>query len=306
MCEFLKRFFACLKPIVEDLDNKKTELDNIKEELDNINEFIDHVMDDEKKIGEYSNQTLIHQALGILDSEVSEYKAMVYLIEADNQNIQRLPQYQNAVQYLRKILKYFNVRLEDLTTLYKKLNSEYHYKEIAKKYYDLFQKEGMYIDDNDEFIELLLSLEISDNDKRDILSYVIKMNVDYYVTNLNEEFEIDKEQDLRKIQEIIHSNKNLLTNEYLSFVEKIGKYVNLSLPIKKIINYDILEKIDINNILLAKIIYLINQISQNYKSCSFGLVSKYIKEYDELMILKEKLSENKEKEEIIKIIRGGY
>ena len=68
----------------------------------------------------------------------------------------------------------------------------------------------------------------------------------------------------------------------------------------------ILEKIDINNILLAKIIYLINQISQNYKSCSFGLVSKYIKEYDELMILKEKLSENKEKEEIIKIIRGGY
>ena len=67
-----------------------------------------------------------------------------------------------------------------------------------------------------------------------------------------------------------------------------------------------MNKIDINNLILAKTIYLTHKITQCYKSCEFGLVSKYIKEYDELMVLKENIKNINNKEEIIGIVKGGY
>lgn len=306
MCEFLKRFLACLEPIIGDLDSRKEELDKLNNDLADIKDFFVYIEGDIKKIGKYHNQKLIHQILSNLNSDVSEYDGMVYLIEADNSSIQKLPQYQKAVQYMYDIFRYFDVYFSNLTKLCANLDDEYKYKSLAKKYYDLFQNDNMYLNDNNVFVDFLLKLNISKEDKRDILCYVIKMNVDYYNSNLNENIEIDKQQDLRKIQEIIYANRGLLNNEYASFVEQVEKQVNLSLPIERIVNHDILEKININNLLLAKTIYLTNKISQNYKSCEFGLVSKYIKEYDELMVVKEKIKDEKDQNKIIKIIKGGY
>lgn len=306
MCEFLKRFLTCLEPIIIDLDSQKEELNNVKEELDNINDFLAYVSNDVKKIGKYLHQKLIHQNLTNMDSEVSEYEAMVYLIDTDNPSIQKLPQYQNALQYMEKVLQYFETLDTKLNDVYKELNDKCHYKSLAKKYYDLFHTDDLYIDDYNEFVNFFLTLEMDDFDKQKVLSYVIKKNVCYYRTNLHEEIEIDREQDLRKVQEIIYTNKGLLNEEYLSFMERILKEVNLSLPLKQTVDMDVLEKININNLILAKTIYLTNKISQNYKSCSFGLVSKYIKEYDEVMVLKEKVLNINNKDEIIKIIKGGY
>ena len=306
MCEFLKRFLTCLEPIIIDLDSQKEELNNVKEELDNINDFLAYVSNNVKKIGKYLHQKLIHQNLTNMDSEVSEYEAMVYLIDTDNPSIQKLPQYQNALQYMEKVLQYFETLDTKLSDVYKELNDKCHYKSLAKKYYDLFYTDDLYIDDYNEFVNFFLTLEMDDFDKQKVLSYVIKKNVSYYRTNLHEEIEIDREQDLRKVQEIIYTNKGLLNEEYLSFMERILKEVNLSLPLKQTVDMDVLEKININNLILAKTIYLTNKISQNYKSCSFGLVSKYIKEYDEVMVLKEKVLNINNKDEIIKIIKGGY
>lgn len=306
MCDFIKKLLAYLEPIIVDLDSQKEELDDVKEELDNLKDFLAYVSNDIKKIGKYFNQKLIHQNLININSEVTEYEAMVYLIDTDNPSIQKLPQYQNAVQYMEKVLQYFEILDSKLSDMYRELSDKCHYKLLAKKYYDLFQNEEMYVKDNNEFVNFYLTLEMDNLDKQKVLSYVIKKNVCYYRTNLYETIEIDREQDLRKVQEIIYANKGLLNDEYLSFMERVLKQVNLSLPLKQIVSVDILEKININNLILAKTIYLTNKISQNYKSCSFGLVSKYIKEYDELMILKEKVLNINNNDEIIKIIKGGY
>ena len=306
MCEFIKKLLACLEPIIVDLDSQKEELDNVKEELDNINDFLAYVSNDVKKIGKYLNQKLIHQNLVNINSEVPEYEAMVYLIDTDNPTIQKLPQYQSSLRYMETVLQYFKTLDSKLSDMCKEISDKYHYKSLAKKYYDLFQNEDMHIDDYNEFVNFYLTLEMDNIDKQNILSYVIKKNVCYYRTNLHEEIEIDREQDLRKVQEIIYTNKGLLNDEYMSFMERVLKQVNLSLPLRQIVDIEVLEKININNLILAKTIYLTNKISQNYKSCSFGLVSKYIKEYDELMVLKEKVLNINNKDEIIKIIKGGY
>lgn len=306
MCDFVKRFLACLEPIIVDLDDRKDELAKIKNELDSVNDFLKYVDGDVKKIGKYHNQEFIHQNLTSVDSEVSDYKAMVYLIDTDNTSIQKIPQYQIAIEYMEKIIESLTASSSELTKIYLSLDDEYSYKIKAKKYYDLFQNEDVYVLDYSEFVEFFLTLSLTEEDKIDILSYTVKMNVEYYRNNVNENIEIDREQDMKKIQEIIHKNKNLLSNEYDAFIEGIGKYVNLSLNIKKIINEDILAKIDIKNLVLAKNIYLTNKITQNYKSCEFGLVSKYIKEYEELMVLKEKIENINNKDEIIEIIKGGY
>jgi len=306
MCEFIKRFLACLEPIIADVDSQKEELDKVKEELDKVKDFLAYVSNDLKKIGKYLEQKLVHQNLININSEISEYEAMIYLIDTDNPNIQKLPQYQNALQYMNNILNHFKNLDLKLSDMYDELNDEYHYKSLAQKYYDLFQDENMYIENHNEFISFYSTIEMDEIDKQNILSYVLKKNVCYYRNSLHEEFEIDREQDLHKIQEIIHTNKVLLNDEYLSFMERVLKQVNLSLQLRQIVDKNVLEKIDINNLILAKTIYLTNKISQNYKTCSFGLVSKYIKEYDELMVLKEKVLNINNKDEIIKIIKGGY
>jgi len=226
MCEFLKRLLACLETLIVDLDSQREELDRVKEELNNIKDFLAYISNDVKKIGEYVNQNLVHQNLININSEVSEYEAMVYLIDTDNPNIQKLPQYQNALQYMEKVLRYFETLDSKLTDMYKELNDKCHYKSLAKKYHNLFQNEDVYIDDYNEFVNFFLTLEIDNLDKQKVLSYVIKKNVCYYRTNLHEEIEIDREQDLRKVQEIIYTNKGLLKDEYLFFMERVLKQVN--------------------------------------------------------------------------------
>ena len=306
MCDFIKIFFACLEPIIIDLDIRRDELTKIKKELDDVESFLEYVESDIKKIGLYDNQNLIHQNLQSVDSDVSEYNAMVYLINSENPNIQKIPQYQISVKYMNKILDKFKTSFENMVKLHSDLSKEYKYKMLAKKYFDLFHEEEIFVIDNDEFINLFETLDLTNDDKKNILSYVIKSNVQYYQSNLSNNIEIDREQEIKKVQEIIYENKNLLSDEYSAFLEGVNKRVNLSLNIKRIINEETLAKIDVRNLILAKTIYLTNKINQSYKSCEFGLVSKYIKDYEELILLKEKIVDLKDKTEIIKIIKGGY
>lgn len=306
MCDYIRRLLTCLEPIIIDLDSRKEELDNLKQELDNVRDFLHYVENDIKKIGKYTNQKFIHDNLTNLDSENSEYQAMIYLAESNSPNIQKMPQYQSAINYLKNLLEYFDISEKSFSKIFKELSDEYYYKSTAKKYYDLFQSDDTYIQDYDEFIEFFMTIDIDVKDRIDILSYVIKSNVNYYKNNTNENLEVDRRQELMKIQEIIHDNKSLLSDKYDNFLDGVNKRVDLTLNMKKIVNEELLEKIDINNLILAKIIYLIKKITQNYKACEFGLVSKYIKEYDETINIKEKIKNINNKDEIIKVVRGGY
>lgn len=306
MCDYIKRFLECLEPIIKDLEIKKEELDKIKEELDSTRDLLRYTENDIKKIGKYDNQDFINNNLINVDSEINEYQAMVYLVDSDNPSIQKIPQYQVAVKYLENILDYFNISEKSLNKLFLDLSDEYYYKSLAKKYYDLFQQEELYVLEHDEFVKFFLTLDIEEEDKRNILCYVIKNNVNYYKNNTIENYEVDRKQELMKIQEIIHDNRSLMSDKYNNFMEGASKRLDLSINIRKLVNEEVLNKIDINNLVLAKIIYLTHKITQCYKSCEFGLVSKYIKEYDELMNLKEKIKNINNKEEIIGIVKGGY
>ena len=214
-----------------------------------------------------------------------------------------MPQYGEAINTLESMLDSFKVIKENLNELQIKTSEDYEYKALANKYYDIFNQETIYVENQKEFVDFLLTTEMDENSKVNLINYTIKANVDYYRENENNKVEVDREQDLVKIHEIIHKNKMLLSDEYSKFMEMISKQVNITLNIKDIIvdTYNI----DVNNLILAKRIWLTNQITQNYKSCSFGRVSKYIKEYEELMVLKEKIMNINDKDEIIRIIKGG-
>jgi len=306
MCDFIKKFLSNLEIIISDIDYQKEELDKFREQLEDVTNFLEYVDDDIKKIGTHNNQKLIHENLPDLDLDVDKYQAMVYLVETDNLNIQSMPQYVSAVNYMKELVENFKILKTNLIDLIEKNNNDYEYKVTAQKYYEIFKNEVFYVEEPKEFVKFLLTVDLSEEDVKNILSYTIKNNVEYYQTSVNKPLEVDRKQELMKIHEIIHLNKNLMSNEYNEFMEKISKQVNLSFNIKDLINTDVLEKINIDNLILAKNIWLTNKISQNYKSCEFGRVSKYIKEYDELLVLKEKIVNINDKDEIVRIIKGGH
>ena len=306
MCECVKGFLACLKPIIIDLDYQKEELEKVRNELEKVTDFLMYTNDDIKNIGEYNDQEYIYQNLASFSLDENTYKAIVYLINSDNPQIKCLPQYHEAVKALEGMNNSFKVIKENLTELESKNSEDYEYKSLAKKYYDLFNEEVLFVPEQKEFVDFLLTTNLEEYNKVNLINYVIKVNVSYYRENENNEIEVDREQDLVKIQEIIYKNKMLLSEEYSKFMEMISKQVNLSMSIKDIYYDKNVSKIDINNLILAKRIWLTNQITQNYKSCAFGRVSKYIKEYDELMVLKEKIKNINDKDKIEKIIKGGY
>ena len=306
MCDCISKFLKCLEPIIIDLNEVKKELDKLRIELSDVNDFLEYVKGDITKISTYSNQDLIYNNLSSLESDETNYKAMVYLVNGNSENIKALPQYESAVNYMESIIECFEINKENLVELEKRTNDDYEYKSIAKKYYDLFQQENLYIEEQKEFVDFLLTTNLDKKDYEHILCHVVKMNVVYYRNNAFEDLEIDREQDLMKIHEIIHNNKVLMNSEYADFVNKVSKKINITLNIKDIVNEETLQKINIDNIILAKTIWLTNKISQNYKSCEFGRVSKYIKEYDELMVLKDEVKNINDKDKIIKIIKGGY
>lgn len=304
MCDSITFFLSYLKPIISDLDVVKKELNEIKKELNNVQDFLEFINDDVYRVGKYENQEFIIQKLEEIDYDTKYYQGMIYLLESKSEHIQILPQYNDAVNYIKKIIAHFKELNNQLSYRVDILDDVYDYKFVANKYYNILNSDKVFVEDTEEFNKFLTNTQITNYNKIKILSYVIKENVCYYEDEQLDE--VDKEQDLVKVQEIIYQNRNLFGNKYNELTDMVSEHVNLTHSLKEMINENVLDKVNIQNIILCKRIWLAKKIMHCYKSCEFAKVSRYTKEYDNLMELRDKVLNINNKKEIIRIIKGGY
>lgn len=304
MCDSITFFLSYLKPIISDLDVVKKELNEIKKELNNVQDFLEFINDDVYRVGKYENQEFIIQKLEEIDYDKKYYQGMIYLLESKSEHIQILPQYNDAVNYIKKIIAHFKELNNQLSYRVDILDDVYDYKFVANKYYNILNSDKVFVEDTEEFNKFLTNTQITNYNKIKILSYVIKENVCYYEDEQLDE--VDKEQDLVKVQEIIYQNRNLFGNKYNELTDMVSEHVNLTHSLKEMINENVLDKVNIQNIILCKRIWLAKKIMNCYKSCEFAKVSRYTKEYDNLMELRDKVLNINNKKEIIRIIKGGY
>ena len=165
-----------LEPLVADLEEKKKELAEKKELLENVSRLLAYTKDNFDMLGVYADQDLILDNLEKINTDKDEYKASCYLLKSENDSIKNLPQYKKAYELICDIIEYFKLYKAELIVNTQSLENECHKKDIEKKYCDILKEEAPYVENVDEFEELLNSQTISSEDKIDILLYVINNN----------------------------------------------------------------------------------------------------------------------------------
>lgn len=169
-----------LEPLICDLNEKLQELDYKKEKLEKVSRFIAYINNDVHLVGIYADQELIYDNLENIDSNKAEYKACCYLLENDNENIKKLPQYIEANNYILNLINYFKKCKNDLTSDIQELEKCCHNKKIEKKYYDMFSENKVFVKDTQEFEKFLDEHEIEINDKIQLLKHAINSNIKKY------------------------------------------------------------------------------------------------------------------------------
>lgn len=177
MNEYVKRLTDSLEPLIVDLDDKSMELRLKKEKLESVSRFLAYVNGDVNLVGVYADQDLILEHLDKIDSNKEEYKASCYLLRSEDESVKMLPQYREANLYVLGLINYFKMNKGELTTEIQELESVCREKELNKKYYELFSEEKPFVNDVVEFEEFLDKHVISDEEKINLLVYVIKNNV---------------------------------------------------------------------------------------------------------------------------------
>ena len=180
MKDFVKRITIELEPLIADFPEKKRILESKKEELENTSRFLAYVNGDVHLVGIYANQDVIADSFDKVNMTKEEYKANCYLLESDDENVKILPQYKNAYEEIVRIIDYFkeqksmlNIEINELIDICKR-------KEIEEKYYQLLSSESPYVENVEEFINFINEHHVSEEDKINLLVYIIDNNNERY------------------------------------------------------------------------------------------------------------------------------
>ncbi len=291
-------FLDYLKPIIADLSDIRTKMDSCKEEFDELSRFFSCVENDVKLIGQYDNQDFINQYLVEFGSERVEYQANTYLANNDNVNIHILPQYKEAINYLKRFISFLNRKKNEIEIELNNYTIIYNEKFIANKYYDIFSESNIYVTDPVEFINFMNSINLDYKVKLNIIKEVIESNV----SNYKSEKYRPSESTHVIVHELLHENQELLEEDSVEFMIHVGQDINLGRILKDTINETVLEKHSINEIIKAKKIWLLKNINEKYHKCEYRKVTIYSSEYEYLNLLENRIN-GRTDEEVIRIIK---
>ena len=176
----VKKLVGLLEPLIVDLDEKKKLLEETKNELENVSRMLAYTKDNLEMVGIYADQDLIINSLSKINSNKEEYQASCYLLNSNNEDVKKLPQYEKAYNLIGDIVEYFKLYKAELIVETNDLEKECLEKETAKKYYNIFSSSIVYVSDIEEFKTFIDRYKLDDEDKINILMYVVENNIKEY------------------------------------------------------------------------------------------------------------------------------
>ena len=301
MSEIVKKMLELMEPTVSNIDEKNEELIVKQGYLETIEKLVNAIGDDDMKIFDYENQDLVESLLVNIGSNVSEYKANEYILKSSISEVVHLPQYDIAKRYLESFDHYIKKLFKECSEEYQRLCDEYQNLELVNKYYLMFRDNEVFVNDMDELQKLFDNFDLKLSEKNLILVYILKENNKTYgfVSNQDDFNDYDEEE----IENLISKNRNLLSKEYNELLTIVEEYVDITKKIEDIVNYELINKININNILLAKKIWLLKKIEFNYHNDQYRKCVNALGEFEEVNELFNELRNIKDKSEVIRIIK---
>lgn len=177
----VKKLVDLLEPLISDLDEQKSELEEQKSELENVSRMLAYTKDNYDMVSIYADQDLILNCLPKINSDKEAYRASCYLLNSENEDVKKLPQYKQAYNLISDIVEYFKLYKAELIVATGDLEKTCHEKELAKKYYNIFADPAdLFVPDVKEFNTFLEHQKLSEEDIINILMFVLKSNIVKY------------------------------------------------------------------------------------------------------------------------------
>ena len=301
MFDTVNKFIKIMEPLVDNIEDDYQVLMKKKEYLKKLDEMLLEINGDSYNILKINCNTLI-ELINFSGSNEAEYNANKYILSANIEEMKHMPQYIKSKEYIDEFYKYINNHYAAVNEEYQKIECEYQNKVLINKYYTMFSNSDVFVENDDEIQRLFELLKIEKNEKNEILIYILKENnKTYSLLNINDEF---SEMENKKALDIIENNKKFENNEYDELLEAVSEYVDISKNIDDIINYELINKINILNILLAKKIWLFRKIRFLYYNMNCKKCNNIISEFEDICNLYEKVKDIKEQSEVVRIIKG--
>lgn len=298
MCDTVNKFIDLMKPyvlnIIDDY-HKLQEKEKVVNNLDNVCKTIDG---DSLKILDIPFDKIVE--VDKLKIDKQEFEANKYILQTEIDEVKSLPQYENAKKYIDDLYNYLSDELFKLRNEFYELNILYEKKELVNKYYEMFINNSVFVNCVEELKQVFEILNLENEFKNSILIYILKENNKFY----NKDVQLFTDNERQKALEIIKNNEELGSKNYNELLDAVDEYVDLTKKIDEIINYDLIKKINVCNIVLAKKIWLYRKLKFSYYNKNCSKCNCIIKQFDNICDLYEEIRKVKNQEEIIRIIKG--
>ena len=242
-------FLNCIEPNIKDIYRVKAYLDKTTLEYDEIEDLINYLEGNSIRIINYENQDIINNYLQMISIDEKDYEAIKYLVS--NDKVKELPQWLKAKQTLDSFLDFLVDRKHNIQERVDILSYAYMEKYIAKRYYDMFSKNDIMINDSEMFMNLLNRLDLPDNVKIN----VIKESIEQSIKNYN------KETEKIESDELLRENSKYLSNKYTSMLDNAIKYIDLSKNIDELLEKKHKDYTK-DNLVLLKRVWIINELNK--------------------------------------------
>ena len=285
----LKKLLEFIEPKIQNIAEHRMECISLKSVRATMMDLVELGTKSYKEILNFYDQDFIFKAIKIGNSNsdmlIDKYKSAKYLLE--NDNLQELPQFKEALNFMEQLEQYLLGLNEKIKLDYESKSESLELEELFNKYFNLLNKDNIFIKDIDEFFAFLDLNNLDINDRLNILITVNKANIKNYVTT--NDIDIGNNINLSKIVNILNKNKDLLKKEY-----------NLKEQDLKLNEYLENNKDKLEESLIIRKTYLINKINELYISKKYNEIINLYEEVEEVERLDDEF--NKQKKNSRKLI----
>ena len=278
----LKNLLAVIEPKIQNIEEHRIECSSLKSVRDTMMELVELGNSSYKEILNFYDQEFIFKAIKIgnlnPDTLIDKYKSSKYLLS--NDKLEYLPQFKESLTFMEQLHEYLYGLNEKIKLEYDTKFENLKVEEILNKYYNLLNKDDIFIKDINGFFEFLDLNDLNINDRLNILILINKANVKKYITTNN--IDIGNKINLSEIKEMLDKNKDLINIDF----DNKNQDLKLDLYLEK-------NKDNLDSSINSRKIYLINKINDYYHNKMYSSIINLYKELEIVLKLEDEFNKQK-------------
>ncbi len=267
----LAKLLACIEPKIANIGDARVEVKSLNEVLKTISEIVELGKNSYLEILDYYDQDFIIRSLKLCqnsDNLISKYKSTKYLLENQNEDIGELPQFKEATKFMQDLINYLSDLCLSIKNEYQEKSSNLQELELFNKYYLVLKTDSIFVTDADEFILFLEKLNLTLDDRLNILIHVNRCNIKNYSQSLEPSDLFTNEINIPEIKKLLDDNIHLIDDNLILTDYNDNIIVN--------------GKVD-RDVIFENKKYLINKIARLFRTFEYDNIAKYYNDYKTLV-----------------------